>query len=203
MMKMIGFLSAALHWNLGIGAGLFLGGCAVSSPGRAGKTQGAPAAPGKLPALRTVPRVDLPRYMGDWYVIANVPYFAEAGAVGSVETYALRPDGRIDNWFTYRKGSFDAPVKQVRALAWVHNPETQAEWRVRFLGLITASYWVLDLEPNYRWAVVGHPSRNYGWVLARSKTLPDRQYQQILRRLAEQGYDPARFVKVPQNPPAP
>ncbi len=140
--------------------------------------------------------------MGDWYVIANIPYFAEAGAVGSIETYALRPDGRIDNWFTYRKGSFDAPVQQVRALAWVHNPETQAEWRVRFFGLITASYWVLDLDPAYRWAVVGHPSRNYGWVLARSKTLPDRQYRQILRRLGEQGYDPARFVKVPQNPPA-
>lgn len=203
MMKIIGVLSASLPWVLGICAGLSLGGCAAPGPGRTGKTQSAAAASGKLPALRTAPRVDLPRYMGDWYVIANIPYFAEASAVGSVETYALRPDGRIDNWFTYRKGSFDAPVKQVRALAWVHNPETQAEWRVRFFGLITASYWVLDLDPSYRWAVVGHPSRNYAWVLARSKTLPERRYQQILGRLRRQGYDPARFVKVPQNPPAP
>jgi len=197
-MKPSGVLSALWPWVLGVCAGLSLGGCAAPGAGRAGKTQG--VSPGKLPALRTVPRVDLPRYMGDWYVIANIPYFAEAGCVGSVETYALRPDGRIDNWFTYRKGSFGAPVKQIHALAWVHNPETQAEWRVRFFGLITASYLVLDLDPDYRWAVVGHPSRKYGWVLARSQTLPERQYRHILRRLSEQGYDPGRFVKVPQRP---
>jgi apolipoprotein D and lipocalin family protein len=197
-MKPSGVFSSLWPWVLGVCAGLSLGGCAAPVAGRAGKAQG--VSPGKLPALRTVPRVELPRYMGDWYVIANIPYFAEAGCVGSVETYALRPDGRIDNWFTYRKGSFGAPVKQFRALAWVHNAETQAEWRVRFLGLITASYLVLDLDPDYRWAVVGHPSRKYGWVLARSQTLPERQYRDILRRLSEQGYDPDRFVKVPQQP---
>jgi apolipoprotein D and lipocalin family protein len=197
MMKMFSALFAASPWVPGVCAIFFLGGCAAPKAGRTGKTESLP--PRKLPALRTVSRVDLPRYMGDWYVIANIPYFAEAGCIASVETYALRPDGRIDNWFTYRKGSFEAPVKQMRALAWVHNPQTQAEWRVRFFGLITARYLVLDLDPDYRWAVVGHPSRRYGWVLARAKTLPERQYRQILRRLSEQGYDPERFVKVPQQ----
>jgi apolipoprotein D and lipocalin family protein len=198
MMKIFGTLFAGLTRVLGVCAVLLVGGCAAPTAGSAGKTQVVP--PHKLPPLRTVSRVDLPRYMGDWYVIANIPYFAEAGCVASVETYALRPDGRIDNWFTYRKGSFIAPVKQMRALAWVHNPQTQAEWRVRFFGFIKASYLVLELDSGYRWAVVGHPSRRYGWVLARSKTLPERQYRQILRRLSDQGYDPARFVKVPQQP---
>ena len=203
MMQVIGVLSAPLPWALGIFAGVFLSGCAAPMAVRAGKSQSAPASSGKLPALRTVRHVDLPRYMGDWYVIANIPYFAEAGCVGSIETYSLRPAGRIDNWFTYRKGSFDAPVKQVHALAWVHNSATQAEWRVRFFGFITASYWVLDLDPDYHWAVVGHPSRNYGWVLARSKTLSERRYEQILGSLREQGYDPQRFVRVPQRPSTP
>ena len=150
--------------------------------------------------LRTVKHVDLKRYMGDWRVIANIPYFAEKGCVDSIETYTARPDGRIDNIFTYRKRSFDAKQSQVGAIAWVHNKETNAEWRIRFFHLITAKYLVLDLDPEYRWTVVGHPSRKYGWIMAREKTLPDATYRAILDRLAAQGYDPAAFVKVPQLP---
>ena len=157
----------------------------------------------KTPAqpLRTVAHVDLKRYMGDWRVIANIPYFAEKDCVDSVESYALRPDGRIDNWFTFRKKSFDAPQKKFTALAWVHDPKTNAEWRVRFFGLVTVPYLVLDVDPQYQWTVVGHPSRNYGWIMARTNTLPDATYRAILKRLEAQGYDPARFVKVPQVPP--
>ena len=151
--------------------------------------------------LHTVSHVDLPRYMGDWRVIANIPYFAEKGCVDSVESYALRPDGRIDNWFTYRKKSFAAPQKKLTALAWVYDHKTNAEWRVRFFGLITVDYLILDLDPEYRWTIVGHPSRNYGWIMARDKTLPEKTYQAILARLAQQGYDPAKFQKVPQLAP--
>lgn len=150
------------------------------------------------PPLRTVKHVDLKRYMGDWRVISIIPYFAERGRVDSVESYGLRTDGRIDNWFVSRNGTFDAPQKRIDALAWVHNPETNAEWRVRFLGLITAEYHIIDLDPQYRWTVVGHPSRNYGWIMAREKTLPEKTMRGILTRLAAQGYDTARFVKVPQ-----
>ena len=161
------------------------------------------ASKGKAPGqpLRTVSHVDLNRYMGDWYVIANIPYFAEKDCVGSVESYALRPDGRIDNWFTFRKGSFDAPQKKFTAMASVQNHVTNAEWRVRFFGLVTADYLVLDHDPQYRWTVVGHPTRNYGWIMARTKTLPAATYDGILQRLKAAGYDPARFVKVPQIPP--
>lgn len=148
--------------------------------------------------LRTVKHVELSRYMGDWRVISIIPYFAEKGRVDSVESYALRPDGRIDNWFVSRKGTFDAPQKRIDALAWVHNTATNAEWRVRFLGLITAQYHIIDLDPQYRWTVVGHPSRNYGWIMAREKTLPEKTLAEIKTRLTAQGYDVARFVPVPQ-----
>lgn len=151
-------------------------------------------------ALRTVSHVDLPRFMGDWRVIANIPYFAEKGCVDSIESYALRPDGVIENWFTYRKKSFDAPQKTMRARAKVVNQQTNAEWRVTFFGFITLPYLVIDLDPAYQWTVIGHPSRNYGWIMAREKTLPEATYRTILDRLAAQGYDPARFEKVPQLP---
>lgn len=150
--------------------------------------------------LQTVAHVDVPRYMGDWYVIANIPYFAEKGCFDSIESYALRSDGDIDNWFTCRKGSFAAPLKRkVTALASIRNKQTNATWRVRFFGLISVQYWVLDLDPDYQWAVVGHPSRKYGWILARSKTLAPATYAAILHRLALQGYDTSRFEKVPQR----
>ncbi len=156
------------------------------------------ATQGARPPLRTVRHVDLPRYMGDWRVIANIPYFAERGSVDSIESYGLRPDGRIANWFRYRKGSFDAPQKRVDFVADVVNHQTNAEWRVHFAPLISASYLVIDLDPHYRWTVVGHPSRSYGWIMARTKTMPEATYRGILQRLARQGYDPAAFVKVPQ-----
>ncbi len=148
--------------------------------------------------LRPVARVDLPRFMGDWRVIANIPYFAEKGCVDSIESYALRPDGKIENWFTYRKKSFDAPQKTFRALATVVNKQSNAVWKVKFFGLISADYLVIDLDPNYQWTVIGHPSRNYGWIMAREKTLPAATYEALLDRLAAQGYDPSRFEKVPQ-----
>jgi len=159
------------------------------------------AAAKKNAPLRTVSHVDLKRYMGDWRVISEIPYFAEKGCVDSIESYGLRADGTIDNWFTYRKKSFDAPQKKITAHAFVFDKNTNAEWRVKFLGgLITAKYLVLDLDPDYRWTVVGHPSRNYGWIMAREKTLPKETYDAILKRLAAQGYDVSRFKMVPQFP---
>jgi apolipoprotein D and lipocalin family protein len=139
--------------------------------------------------MQTASHVDLSRYMGDWYVIANIPYFAEKDCFDSVESYALRPDGDIDNWFTCRKKSFDAPMKRkATALASVKDKQTNATWSVRFFKVISVKYLILDVDPAYQWAAVGHPSRNYGWVL------------DILRRMGDQGYDVSKFQKVPQQP---
>ncbi|MEP6673028.1 MAG: lipocalin family protein [Chthoniobacter sp.] len=178
---------------LAAAVGALLSGCAST------RARSVTKEPASAP-LRTVSHVDLRRYMGDWRVIANIPYFGEKNCVDSIESYALRADGKIDNHFTYRKKSFSAPQKQMTALAWVTNHKTNAEWQVRFFGLITVDYLVIDLDPEYRWAVLGYPGRKYGWILAREKTLPPRTYQAILQRLKTQGYDPARFRKVPQLP---
>lgn len=153
------------------------------------------------PPLQTVSHVDLPRYMGDWYVIGNIPYFAEKNCFDSIESYALRPDGDIDNWFTCREKSFDAPMKRkASALATVKDKTSNARWRVKFFKVISVQYLILDLDPNYQWVAVGHPSRKYGWIMARTKTLPDSTYDAILHRLGDQGYDTGKFHKVPQRP---
>jgi len=156
----------------------------------------AQAAP--LPPLRPVPYVELDRYMGDWYVIANIPYFAEKGKVATIERYEAGPEGKIINTFIFRKKLFTAPEQQWHATATIVNHTTNAEWRVQFFWPIKLSYLVIDLDPNYRWAVVGHPSRNYFWILARDRQLSDEVYAGILERAAAQGYDSSKITKVPQ-----
>lgn len=152
----------------------------------------------KPPPLSTVAQVDLPRFMGDWYVFAHIPYWLEKGKVGTLDRYALRPDGRIENSYLFRRGTLDAPLEEWKGIAWVHDTSTNAEWRVQFLWPFRVPYLVLDLDPHYQWAVIGHPSRKLAWVLTRQTTLPEPVYQSILRRLSHQGYDPAQLVKVPQ-----
>ena len=157
--------------------------------------------------LKTVPYVDLERYMGDWNVIANIPNFIEKGCVSSVESYALRPDGKIDNWFVCKKA--DGREKKLTSLAWVHNTQTQAEWKVRFnldsfLGRIPVplrfSYLVIDLDSeNYSYAVVGHPSRKLLWIMARDRNMDENLYQELIKKIVTQGYDPTKIVRLSQK----
>jgi len=147
---------------------------------------------------KTVPQVDLNRYMGNWYVISNIPYSLENGKVATYDTYGTLPDGRMSNVFTFRKGSFDAPEQSWHGVAWVVNKETNAEWKVRFIWPFTATYLVLELDSDYRWAVVGTPNRKLLWVLARDRSLDDKTYAAIMKRLTAQGYDIDRIKKVPQ-----
>jgi len=144
--------------------------------------------------------VDLNRYLGRWYVIANIPYFLENGKVATYDTYSLRPDGRMNNIFSFRQRSFDAPEKSWRGVAWVLNRESNAEWRVRFLWPFYSTYLVLELDSEYRWAVVATPGHKLLWVLARSRELDEITYAEILKRIAAQGYDTNRLAKVPQPP---
>ncbi len=138
--------------------------------------------------------------MGDWHVFAHIPYSLEKGKVGTLDRYALRPDGRIQNTFLFRRGSLDAPLKEWKGVAWVHDKKSNAVWRVQFVWPFRVPFLVIDLDPDYQWAVIGYPSRKLGWVLSRQTTLADTTYGSILNRMVQQGYDASLFVKVPQRP---
>ncbi len=157
----------------------------------------------KKQALIPVPQVDLPRFMGDWYVVANIPYFAERDCVGSVESYRLLPDGTVDTVFTARKPDFDGKEIRVRTLGIVKNKTTNAEWQVQPIWPIRIAYVIIDLDPEYGYAVIGHPSRKYAWILSRTPTLPEATLAGILNRMKNQGYDPSALAMVPQKPGAP
>jgi apolipoprotein D and lipocalin family protein len=150
-----------------------------------------------MPPLTSSAKVDLKRYMGAWYVIANVPYFAERGKVATRDVYKLDADGNVDTTYVYRK-SFDGPEKTAGSLGEVQAGTDNNFWSVRFFWLMHADYLVVEVAPDYSWALVGQPSRKLGWVLARDPRMDDTLYTLLLERFRGYGYDPKRFARVAQ-----
>lgn len=160
---------------------------------------GCASAPVPLDFPKPLPRVDLERFSGDWWVIANIPYFAERGKVATRVTYRLRDDGRIDDLYFFRK-SFDREEQQWSGFGEVVDTQTNARWRVQFLWPFWFDYVIHEVGPDYEWAIVGHPSREYAWVFSRERRMDDARYADLLGRLGALGYDTGRILKVPQFP---
>jgi apolipoprotein D and lipocalin family protein len=169
-----------------------LAGCQTTSP------QGASGA--RREPLQAISRpVELERFMGDWYVIAHIPTFIEKEAYNGVETYRLAEDGTIPTTYTFNKGGFDGPLKTYRPRGFVHNRETNAEWRMRFVWPFKAAYLIVYLEDNYETTIIGVPGRDYAWIMARTKTLPETRYQELVALLAGTGHDVSKLRRVPQR----
>ena len=155
---------------------------------------------------RPLPQIDLPRYMGRWYVIANIPYFAERGFVGSYSQWSLRDDGAaggrpiIRDEFFGRKKSFDAELSHYEFVDTVVPDSGNAHWRVRLFWPIYVSQLTLYVDPDYQYTLVGLDSRNYGWIFARSPDISDEKYRDLLERFGAMGYDTTLFRRVPQRP---
>lgn len=144
-------------------------------------------------------KVDLERFMGDWHVIAHIPIFLEKNAHNAVESYKLAEDGSIPTTFTFNQGSLDGPVKTMRPKGFVFNRETNAEWRMQFLWPFKAAYLITYLADDYGTTIIGVPSRKYAWIMARTKTLPDAEYEALVRELERQGHDISKLRKVPHG----
>jgi len=154
-----------------------------------------------LPQLSVVPNVDIDRYLGTWYEIARYPNRFQKECVAVTADYSLRDDGKIRVVNACRKGGLDGPVKRIEGKAWVADRATNAKLKVQFFWPFRGAYWIIDLGKDYEYAVVGHPSRKYLWILSRTpKMMPDI-YEAILQRLVKQGYDPSRLQRTPQPGP--
>ena len=168
----------------GLLAPLFMGACA-----------------GTQPEMKTVDYVDLPRFMGPWYVIANIPTFIEKGAHNAVESYRLEEDGTIATTFTFRKGSFDGKSKTYHPRGFVLDRDTHARWGMRFIWPVKADYRIVYLSEDYSRTVIARRQRDYVWIMARTPAIADAEYQALLHLVAELGYDASQVQKVPQRWP--
>jgi len=152
-----------------------------------------------LAPLATVDHVDLERFMGDWYVIANIPTFVEKGAHNAVESYRLDADGTIETTFTFRQDAFDGPLKTYRPRGFVRNRQTNAEWGMQFVWPVKSDYRITWLNEDYSQTVVGRDKRDYVWIMARTPRIPQADYDRMVAHIGAAGYDTSRLVKVPQS----
>ena len=148
--------------------------------------------------LPPVDEVDLDRFMGDWYVIANIPTALERDAHNAVETYQLNSDGTIATTFTFRDGSFDGERKRYNPRGWV-SEESNAIWGMQFVWPIKADYRIVYLDEDYSITVIGRNKRDYVWIMAREPVINEARYQEIVRQVGEMGYDVSEIQKVPQQ----
>lgn len=155
------------------------------------------------PPPQTVPQVDLQRYVGLWFEIAKIPNrFQKQCAGGTTAEYTLREDGtiRVVNRCLRADGSTDEAVGRAK----VADRETNAKLEVsfvRFLGrnFFWGDYWIIGLGAEYDYAIVGHPERKYGWILARTPRLEPVLMEEIFSTLRRAGYEPAQFEMTRQD----
>jgi apolipoprotein D and lipocalin family protein len=154
--------------------------------------------------VRTVPLVDLERYAGDWFEIARFPNRFQRQCLGDVRaSYARRPDGRIDVVNRCRTADGQS---EARGVARIVDEQTFASLKVRFapawlsfLPAVWGDYWIIGLAPDYSWAVVGDPGRDYLWILARAPRLDDESMARARAAARDNGFDVERLVPTPQS----
>ena len=146
----------------------------------------------------TVPRVDLPRFMGDWYVVGGILTPFEKNIYHAIETYALDEDGNIPTTYTFRKGSFDGPKKTMTNKAFVHDKETFAEWRIQFFWPLKFPYLIIYLDEDYQSTAVATDDKKYLWIMSRTPQMNPQHYDAIIAMITEQGFDTNKLVTVPQ-----
>jgi apolipoprotein D and lipocalin family protein len=153
----------------------------------------------KGPEMTTVEHVDLQRFMGSWYVIANIPTFLEKEAHNAVETYSLNDDGTIATHFTFRAGSFDGKVKEYNPKGFISDKESNALWGMRFVWPVKADYRIVYLDNDYTQTVVGRQKRDFVWIMARTPTISDADYDRLVLFVESIGYDTSLLQRVPQR----
>lgn len=141
--------------------------------------------------------VELKRFMGKWYVIANIPTFIEKGAHNAVENYEMNEDGTIKTTFSFNKNSFDGEQKVYQPTGYV-SPHDTSKWGMQFIWPFKAEYIIAYLGDDYQHTIIARNARDYVWVMARSPQLDEEIYRDLIKRTVAMGYKEDLILKVPQ-----
>lgn len=154
------------------------------------------------PPLEAVSEVDLERYQGRWYEIASFPQRFQQGCVATRATYELLPDGSVGVLNECREETLAGEWRRIEGKAWLTDPaDSSAKLEVQFFWPFRGAYWVIELDSDYRYAVVGHPSRRYLWILSREPQMAASTYDDLLGRITAKGYDLAPLKRTLQPGP--
>lgn len=149
--------------------------------------------------IPTVSTVNLEKYSGTWYEIARLPNRFEKGLECVTATYTLRNDGKIEVINKGHKTGKLTKISKIKGVAWVPDKRFPGRLKVRFFWPFSGKYYILDLDKNYRYALVGEPSRKYLWVLSKDKHLDSNIYNLLLEKAAKMGFNTARVIKIRQD----
>ena len=149
--------------------------------------------------MKVVPEVDLKRYQGKWFEIARLPNRFEKSCERNVTaTYTLRSDGGITVLNSCQKA--DGKTKSIEGRAKLADKRgPNSKLKVTFFWPFYGDYWILELDRDYRWALVGAPDKKYLWILSRTPKLDEGTYQQLLESARGQGFAVSKVVPTPQG----
>ncbi len=147
----------------------------------------------------TVKELDIEKYMGTWYEIARYDHSFERGLVGVTADYSLRPDGKITVINQGYKNSLDGKFSRAKGKAKRPDPNEPGKLKVAFFLFFYADYFVLELEKEYQWALIGSSSDKYLWILSRTPHLSPETLEKILNLARQRGYDTDKLIMVEQK----
>ena len=150
--------------------------------------------------LEVVSTLDLKKFQGTWYEIAHKPWFPEKDCFSMIAHYKLTEDNNIEVTNICRKNAFDGEISKVTGTAWLADPKIKAKWEVQFIWPFTLDYWVIDLEENYNYAVIGEPDRDNLWILSRKPIMEKGLLSKIIETTKHKGYDLSNLILTPQDP---
>jgi apolipoprotein D and lipocalin family protein len=154
------------------------------------------------PPLPTVPRLDLERFMGDWYVVAHIPASLEKNAFDAVESYRLEDDGSIATTYVFREGGHDGERKRYTPRGFVRDRETNATWGMQFVWPIRMEYLVVHVDEAYSESIIGRTDRDHVWVMTRRPDVSRADHDRLAGLVAGMGYDVSKLRRVPHRPVA-
>lgn len=147
----------------------------------------------------TVTNFELTRYLGTWYEIARFDHPFERGLEGVTATYSLKENGKIKVLNSGYKTKKTRKLSEATGKAKVPDPNTPSKLKVSFFLFFYADYYVLELDKDYQWSVVGSSSNDYLWILARKPFLSDATYNDLLERITARGYNTDKLINVKHN----
>lgn len=147
-------------------------------------------------ALPTAQNVNLQKYQGRWYEISTIPIKPQKGCKCTYAEYTITDKGYVKVYnHCIKKGK----VSDITGKAFVRDTTTNAKLAVQFFWPFKGDYWILDIDPNYQWVIVGAPSRDNLWILSRTPKMDDALYTQLLATATNKGFDTSRLVKTVQD----
>jgi apolipoprotein D and lipocalin family protein len=157
----------------------------------------ASAPPSNAPPV--VDKVDLERYLGTWYEQAHKPIRVQKGCIGTTATYSLREDGDIRVVNRCIEDEWGGEEKVAEGKAWVVDKETNARLEVQFFWPFSGDYWIVGLDEEYQWAIVGSPDYDYLWLLTRDPVISPERYEDMVARARALGYEVDDLIRTPQR----